>query len=116
MEFIVLFLLIVDLFVFLNIKSVKLQKNVSFIDGGNRSARRKPPTCRLLRRPPPAPSIHVYTLFFRIEKNHPEIVFLLETASRDQIYHFIHLTLTNTILGVLHNLYIYILYENKRGR
>ena len=31
------------------------------------------------RRRPPA-SIHVYTLFFRIEKNHPEIVvFLLET-------------------------------------
>jgi hypothetical protein len=24
---------------------------------------------------PPTPSIHVYTLFFRIEKNHPEIVF-----------------------------------------
>jgi hypothetical protein len=42
--------------------------------------------------------------FFRIEKNHPEIVFLLETiASRDQIY---HLTLENAdTLGVLHNLY-----------
>ena len=26
-----------------------------------------------MRRPPP--SIHVYTFFFRIEKNHPEIVF-----------------------------------------
>jgi hypothetical protein len=25
--------------------------------------------------PPPPPSIHVYTLFFRIEKNHPGIVF-----------------------------------------
>ena len=28
---------------------------------------------RRRRRPPPF--IHVYTLFFRIEKNHPEIVF-----------------------------------------
>ena len=26
-------------------------------------------------RPPPTPSIQVYTLFFRIEKNHPEIGF-----------------------------------------
>ena len=38
----------------------------------------------LLRRrhhPPPPPSIHVYTLFFRIEKNHPAIFFfLLETV------------------------------------
>ena len=25
--------------------------------------------------PPPSPSIHVYTLFFRIETNHPGIVF-----------------------------------------
>jgi hypothetical protein len=37
----------------------------------------------LRHRPPPPPSIHahfVYTLFFRIEKNHPGIVFfLLET-------------------------------------
>jgi hypothetical protein len=32
------------------------------------------------RRRCPPPSIHVYRLFFRIEKNHPEIVFfLLET-------------------------------------
>ena len=39
MKFIVLFLLIVVLFVlfvFLNIKSVKIKKNVSFIDGENR--------------------------------------------------------------------------------
>ena len=27
------------------------------------------------RRHPPPPSIHVYALFFRIEKNHPGIVF-----------------------------------------
>ena len=48
--------------------------------------------CR--RRPPPPPSIHVYTLPFRIEKNHPGIVFFArDYASRDQIYHFIHLTL-----------------------
>ena len=51
----------------------------------------------LLRRrhhPPPPPSIHVYTLFFRIEKNHPGIVFFArDYASRDQIYHFIHLIL-----------------------
>ena len=39
------------------------------------------------------PSIHVYTLFFRIEKNHPGIVFVRDYASRDQMYHFIHLTL-----------------------
>jgi hypothetical protein len=34
-------------------------------------------------------------LFFRIEKNHPGIVwvFWLDYVSRDQIYHFIHLTL-----------------------
>jgi hypothetical protein len=33
-------------------------------------------------------------LFFRIEKNHPGIVFFArDYASRDQIYHFIHLTL-----------------------
>jgi hypothetical protein len=32
--------------------------------------------------------------FFRIEKNHPEIVcFVRDYASRGQIYHFIHLTL-----------------------
>jgi hypothetical protein len=39
--------------------------------------------------------MHVYTLFFRIEKNHPGIFFfyLLDYASRDQIYHFIHLIL-----------------------
>jgi hypothetical protein len=48
--------------------------------------------------PPPPPSsspfIHVYTLFFRNEKNHPGIVFFArDYASRDQIYHFIHLTL-----------------------
>ena len=30
---------------------------------------------RRRRRPPPPPSIHVYALFFRIEKNHPGIVF-----------------------------------------
>ena len=43
----------------------------------------------------PPPSIHVYTLFFRIEKNHPGIVlFLLETMQVGiKIYHFIHLTL-----------------------
>ena len=29
----------------------------------------------LLIIPPPPPSIHLYTLFFRIEKNHPGIVF-----------------------------------------
>ena len=29
--------------------------------------------------PPPLPSIHVYTLFFRVEKNHHGIGFLLET-------------------------------------
>ena len=33
----------------------------------------------LLLRLRPPPFIHVYTLFFRIEKNDPEIVFLLET-------------------------------------
>ena len=27
------------------------------------------------RRPPPFIHVHVYTLFFRSEKNHPEIVF-----------------------------------------
>ena len=33
-----------------------------------------------LLRPPPPPCIHVYTLFFRIEKNNPGLVFfLLET-------------------------------------
>jgi hypothetical protein len=32
-------------------------------------------------------------LFFRIEKNHPGIVFARDYASRDQSYHFIHLTL-----------------------
>jgi hypothetical protein len=63
---------------------------------------------RRRRRPPPF--IHVYTLFFRIEKNHLEIVFLVDYTSRDQIY---HLSLRNTTvrtqtpLGVLHNLYIY---------
>ena len=58
------------------------------------------------RRPPP-PSIHVYTFFFRIQKNYPEIVFFArDYASRDQIYHFIYLTLKNIIHGVLHNLYI----------
>ena len=44
--------------------------------------------------PPPPPAMHKYTLFFRIEKNHPGIVFVIDYASRDQIYHFIHLTLT----------------------
>ena len=39
-------------------------------------------------------SSSLYTLFFRIEKNHPEIVFFVrDYASRDQIY---HLTLRNT--------------------
>ena len=46
------------------------------------------------RRPPPLPSINVYTLFFRIEQNHPGIFFFArDYASKDQIYHFIHLTL-----------------------
>ena len=42
---------------------------------------RLPPSHFPLPPPPPPPplSIHVYTLFFRIEKNHPGIVFLLET-------------------------------------
>jgi hypothetical protein len=40
------------------------------------------------------PFIHVYILFFRFEKNHPEIVFFArDYASRDHIY---HLTLRNT--------------------
>jgi hypothetical protein len=45
------------------------------------------------RRHLPPPYIHVYTLFFRIEKNHPGIVlFLLETMQVGiKIYHFIHL-------------------------
>ena len=38
-----------------------------------------PPSHFPLPPPPPPLSIHVYTLFFRIEKNHPGIVFLLET-------------------------------------
>jgi hypothetical protein len=41
-------------------------------------------------------SSSLYILFFRIEKNYPGIGFLLETASRDQIYHFIHLALRNS--------------------
>ena len=45
---------------------------------------------------PPPPSMHVYTLFFRIETNHPGIDFVRDYASRDQIYHFIHLALRNT--------------------
>ena len=46
------------------------------------------------RHPPPPPSIHVYTLFFRTEKNHPGIAFFaIDYANRDQIYNFIHLTL-----------------------
>ena len=49
---------------------------------------------RRRRRPHPPPSIHVYTLFFGIEKKHPGIgLFGTDYASRDQIYHFIHLTL-----------------------
>jgi hypothetical protein len=49
---------------------------------------------RRRRRRRAAVHIHAYTLFFRNEKNHPGIVFfLLEIASRDQIYIFIHLTL-----------------------
>ena len=47
--------------------------------------------------PPPLPSslyTCIYIVFFRIEKNHPEIVlFARDYASRDQIY---HLTLRNT--------------------
>jgi hypothetical protein len=38
-----------------------------------------PPSAPPSHHPPPPPSIHVYKLFFRIEKNHPGIVFLLET-------------------------------------
>jgi hypothetical protein len=34
-------------------------------------------------------SSSLYTLFFRIEKNHPGIVFVRDYASRDQIYNFI---------------------------
>ena len=47
---------------------------------------------RLHRRPP---SLYMYIhCFFRIEKNHPEIVcFARDYASRDQIY---HLTLRDT--------------------
>jgi hypothetical protein len=33
-----------------------------------------PPPNPPSRSPPPPPSIHVYTMFFRIEKNHPGIV------------------------------------------
>jgi hypothetical protein len=51
------------------------------------------PFCPLPFHPPPPPSMHVYTLFFRIEQNHPGIVFARDYASRDQSYHFIHLTL-----------------------
>ena len=65
------------------------------------------------RRPPP-PSIHVYTLFFRIEKNHPEIVFfcqrLCKQGSNLQFHSFgsqkYHNENAGTI-GVLHNIYIY---------
>ena len=48
----------------------------------------------LCRRRRPPPFIHVYTLFFRIEKNDPEILFFTrDYASRNQIY---HLTFRNT--------------------
>jgi hypothetical protein len=40
---------------------------------------RHPPFHPPSRHPPPLPSMHVYTLFFRIEKNHHGIGFLLET-------------------------------------
>ena len=75
---------------------------------------------RRRRRPPPF--IHVYTLFFRIEKNHPEIVFFYQRLCKQgsnlpfdfQKYH----SENADTLGVLHNLYIYIytLYENKKGQ
>jgi hypothetical protein len=99
MEFIVLFLLIVVLFVFLNIKSEKkmsvlLMEETGVPGENHRPAassssaataalilfllRRRRHHHRFRRRPPP--SMHVYTLFFKIQKNHPEMLFfLLET-------------------------------------
>ena len=52
-----------------------------------------PPPQLPFRPPPPPPSMHAYILFSRIEKNHLGIVFCRDYASRDQIYHFIHLIL-----------------------
>ena len=51
--------------------------------------------------------IHCFSEFRRIILKR-FFFFARDNTSRDQIYHFIHLTLRNNIIGVLHNLYIYI--------
>ena len=78
-------------------------------------------TALLRRRRRPPPFIHVYTFFFRIEKNDPEIVFFTrDYASRNQIYHltFRNITVRTQTPLEYYTTYIYIhtLYENKRGR